>query len=159
MRQAIGDQKFSVLGNQPLGYWGSSARGFGTRINPREPSTFQNVKVNLCGYPGDKCRSRPRVGSATAAQIAACPTDAWASAQWNAYDRVSNARPSAAPRLMFYQMDTFGGHSGSPVWLRWQSFRNLIGIHTGARFSGTAGVFNRGVRITSELMATVRSWM
>lgn len=158
LRDPLGSRRFRALGQQPLGFWGSRDHGANTRINPREPSFLQNKQVNLCGYPGDKCRDRPATGSATQAQVLACPTAVWASTQWNSFDRIVQAAPATVPRLIFYQMDTFGGHSGSPVWIRWREFRNLIGIHTGARSSQVPGIFNRGIRITSEVLRVVRSW-
>jgi V8-like Glu-specific endopeptidase len=158
LRDPLGSRRFRALGQQPLGFWGSRDQGANTRINPREPSFLQNKKVNLCGYPGDKCRDRPPTGSATEAQIQACPIREHASTQWNSYDRIVQAAPAAAPRMMFYLMDVFGGQSGSPIWLRWREFRNLIGIHTGAP-AGQKRPINQGVRITPEVLRAVRAWL
>jgi V8-like Glu-specific endopeptidase len=156
VRDAIGDRRQPALGNQPLGFWGSRQWGSGTRIRPRTPSDLQGKPVNISGYPGDKCRDRPPVGSATAAQIAACPTQDWASTQWRGYGRIVNASPAAAPRLMLHEIDTYGGHSGSPVWLRWEQFRNMVGIHTAGR---RRSPYNEAVRISADLVTEVRSWM
>jgi len=57
---------------------------------------------------------------------------------------------------MRYSNDTFGGHSGSPVWLRWQTTRWLIAVHHAG--SGGGG-YNEGVRVTPELWNQVRAWM
>ncbi len=156
LRDAIGSQRQPTLGSRPLGFWGSREWGAGTRINPREASVLQGKPVNISGYPGDKCGAQPPVGSATDPQQLACPANQWASNQWRAFGRVLNAAPAATPRRIRYDMDTFGGHSGSPVWLRWQNFRNLIAIH---RAGSGIGAYNEGVRVTTEMMNTVRFWM
>ena len=44
---------------------------------------------------------------------------------------IVNATPSAASELIYYDLDTCGGHSGSPVWVRAGETRNLVAIHTG----------------------------
>lgn len=151
----IGLQRFRALRNRQLGFWGSKRSGAGTRIRPRSPSVLRGKRVNISGYPGDKCRDRPPVGSLTNAQIAACPTPVWASTQWRAYNRVANPSPASAPRMVLYDLDTFGGHSGSPVWLRWQQYRNLVAIHTAGRRRSAS---NEGVRITTDLLGAVRNW-
>ena len=153
---AIGAQPKTALGNRPLGFWGSSADGAGTRITPVAPAALQGVPANVSGYPGDKCGTQPPVGSGTDAQIRACPTNTWASNQWRAYGKVLDAAPAATPRRIHYDMDTFGGHSGSPVWLRSGDTRNLIAVHHAG--SGI-GAFNEGVRVTAEMWNTVQSWI
>jgi len=156
LRDSIGTTKTSALRNRPLGFWGSKEFGAGTRIIPLDPSELQNKPVNISGYPADKCGTQPSVGGATDPQLAACPINTWASNQWRSYGKVLGASPSTTPLRIRYDMDTFGGHSGSPVWLRRQDFRNLIAIH---RAGSGIGVFNEGVRITQSLWADVRSWM
>jgi len=152
----IGSQPKTALGNQPLGFWGSSEYGGGTRINPLSTATLQGTAANVSGYPGDKCGTQPPVGSATNTQIAACATNTWASNQWRAYGRVLEASPAGTARRIRYNMDTFGGHSGSPVWVRWQDARNLIAVH---RAGSGIGAFNEGVRVTAEMWATVQTLM
>jgi V8-like Glu-specific endopeptidase len=159
LRDAIGDMPQAALGGRPLGFWGSRTLGEGTQISPLSPAALLGQAANISGYPGDKCRDQPPVGSASPSQISACSTTDWASAQWRAAGRITNAAPVTAPRLILYDLDTFGGHSGSPVWL---NSLNLVAIHTGpGRFvpGELPGVSNRGVRITDELLREVQSWM
>ena len=61
---------------------------------------------------------------------------------------------STDPRIA-YALDTFGGHSGSPVWLRWQGVRTLVAVHTQ---NGGGRGFNRGVRISADVLANVKAW-
>ena len=156
LAEDIGSKAMSALGGKPLGYWGSSANGDGTRINPKDRNTLKNLSANISGYPADKPDGT----------------------QWRAYGNIVNTMPAAGSELIYYDFDTCGGHSGAPVWLRWQNFRNLIAIHTGPCITGNgdcnmiAGVpcfpsdptshrytSNRGVLITPSVLSQVRQWM
>ncbi len=142
-----------AIGDGSLGYWGSKTQGHGTRINEIDTKKLKGVSVNVSGYPGDKCKSSPKIGSASTADLAACSEVDWASTQWRSFDRVINA--PAGSKIIKYKLDTFGGHSGSPVWLRWKGFRNLVAIHV--RNSGGVG-FNEGIRITKEVIKNIKVW-
>ncbi len=152
LNENIGSKRMAALGNKVLGHWGSSSDGSNTRINPKDRDTLQGITVNISGYPGDKPYG----------------------AQWRSYDRVTNARPAAGLQLIYYTLDTCGGHSGSPVWVRWQEFRNLIAIHTGPCILGAdcqdvSGIrcfpdtqprsSNRGIFITTSVLNDVKRWM
>lgn len=156
LNTSIGSKKFASLGNRPLGWWGDKANGAGTRIVPviDPPSKMKGALINISGYPGDKCDKLPKVGSATAAQLAACPSGAAASRQWHCTGTCSTPVVPRKTGVMHYTNDTFAGHSGSPVWLRWQTVRWLIGIHTG----GVGGA-NEGVRMTKAIWDQVKAWM
>jgi V8-like Glu-specific endopeptidase len=148
----IGSKKMPALGGGVLGYWGSSSSGSGTQIVPKERNVLQGASVNISGYPADK------------------PSGT----QWRAFGQVTNARPAAGQELIYYNLDTCGGHSGSPVWLRWQQSRNLVAIHTGPCIPGTdcqavtgAPCFpggqryssNRGILMTTSVLNDVKQWM
>ena len=147
----------TALGKGTLSYWGSKTGGQGTKIEVVAPADMTGKTMNISGYPGDKCKHLPAVGSAPQAAIAACPEADWASTQWRASGKVVSGSWAAAPNLVIYDADTFGGHSGSPVWFYYPNTgaRNLIAIHTG---SGVSGSSNRGVRITKNLLDTVKKW-
>jgi V8-like Glu-specific endopeptidase len=79
-------------------------------------SSLLGLLVNSSGYPGDK------------------PTGTqW----WNA-----NRILSVSSRRIYYQIDTAGGQSGSPVWRYRNGKRHIIGIHTtgGAPFNGATRI-------------------
>lgn len=141
-----------ALGAGALGYWGHISKGAGTKLSALDPKTIAAASVNISGYPGDKCGAKPAVGSATPAMLAKCPVHLWASTQWRSFEPVSSA--SSAARIT-YKLDTFGGHSGSPVWLRWKGVRTIVAVHTAG--SGGRG-FNRGVRISAEVLKNVKAW-
>jgi V8-like Glu-specific endopeptidase len=151
-----GSTKFASLGNRPLGWWGDKANGVGTRIVPviDPPSKMKGALINIAGYPGDKCDKLPKVGSATVAQLAACVVDGQASRQWHCTGTCTTPVVPGKTGVMHYTNDTKGGQSGSPVWLRWQTVRWLIAIHTGAVASS-----NEGVRMTQAVWDQVKAWM
>jgi V8-like Glu-specific endopeptidase len=151
---SIGAKKFASLGNQPLGFWSSPKYGAGTRINPRD-SIAVGAPLNVAGYPGDKCGASPAKGSATDVQLAACSSAKFASTMWKSFGKATGSSPSGGAGLLLYSMDTKAGHSGSPVWLRWQDYRNLVAVHTG----GWSADANRGVRLTDAILTQVRAWM
>lgn len=153
LQDALGARPQSALGGQPLGFWGCPARGAGTRIGSVTLAALQGQPVNLSGYPADKCGTQPRVGSASQAALQACPMDKWASKQFRAFGQVIGQNP---PRLLLHNLDTKFGHSGSPVWLRWQDYRFLVAVHTGWV---TAGVSNRAVALTAEVWQQLQTWM
>ncbi len=58
------------------------------------------------------------------------------------------------PSRLYYDIDTFGGQSGSPIWFTGSDGRRIaIGIHT------TGGLReNAGTRITGDVLANLREW-
>ena len=152
LKDAIGSQTKTALGGKQLGYWGSPTNGAGTVIEPLSQSSLSAKAVNIAGYPADK-------SSGT---------------QWRAAGTVVNTNPSAGAELIYYNVDTCGGHSGSPIWLKTGEARNIVAIHTGSCILGPdcsvvpgAACFpstqrrtsNRGVRLSSTVLQQVRSWM
>jgi V8-like Glu-specific endopeptidase len=88
------------------------------------PLPAGKLTVNLSGYPGDKPRGTP----------------------WRAY----NTTVSLAAGVLAYENDTFGGHSGSPVWVKRDATmggRVLVGVHVRG---GTSA--NYGVLITAPIL-------
>ncbi|HEV7587859.1 MAG TPA: hypothetical protein VGO40_06980 [Longimicrobium sp.] len=158
----LGAQPQAALANEPLGFWSCPRRGGGTRIRPRTVADLRNMTVNQAGYPTDKCEDQPAVGSATAAQLAACGIDRVGTMMWRSTGTVVNPSPPTEPLSITYDMDSFHGDSGGPVWLRWEQFRNLVAVHTGGfpdPADPTVIVANMGVRITEDVLRQLRAWM
>lgn len=89
------------------------------------PLPAGSLKVNLSGYPADK-----PPGCTTS-----CGT-----VQYFAYDESVNRKDG----MLFYENDTFGGHSGCPVWVRRDASmggRVLVGIHVGSMGAVNCAVF------------------
>jgi V8-like Glu-specific endopeptidase len=73
---------------------------------------------------------------------------------YHAYNRVAGATPDR----ISYVNDTFGGQSGGPVWLRWQNYRIVVGVHTAGFLAGQPQQ-NSGVRLNTTNLATIRQWL
>lgn len=99
-------------------------------------SRLTRLRLNTAGYPGDKGGQH---------------------LYWT-YNRVVSVRGSRIE----YLLDTFGGQSGSPVWLRSGNRRTLVAIHTARDDAGVAGatpvVANRGVALTPDVIRQIRAW-
>lgn len=103
------------------------------RVAALDPARVRPATVNVAGYPGTPGGGQQMIRS---------------------YGRVLNV---AGP-LIEYDNDTSGGHSGSPIWLRWQDTRTLIGIHQ-IGDDGAGPVANRGVFLTSAALTQIQGWL
>lgn len=111
------------LGDQ-TGYFGYATK---------EDSYLANAVMNLSGYPGDK----PNPGSPKG-------TEQWFMA----------LKPkSVSPRVITYNIDTMGGQSGAPVWVKVGESRICVGIHTNGHSSG-----NSATRIVSTVFNNIQAW-
>ena len=72
--------------------------------------------------------------------------------------RVFNRSVRLFPQRFEYLHDIMGGQSGSPIWVRWEETRTIVGIVTTHDDPLTAVVANTGVRITSSVLADLRRW-
>ena len=57
------------------------------------------------------------------------------------------------PRVLVYDIDTMGGQSGSPLWIKRNGKRVQVGIHTNGMASG-----NSGTRITLPVFKNMKKW-
>ena len=85
-------------------------------------------KVNMAGYPGDK------------------PSKTL----WRAYC----ATKKDYGRIFSHDCDTYGGMSGSAIYVYDKPNRTIVGIH-----SGSYGSVNRGLTITREVYDVITDWM
>lgn len=91
-----------------------------------QSASYNGTKVTVRGYPGDK----------KAGQL------------WTMSGKITASKTNN----LCYSIDTYGGQSGSPIYL---SNNQVIGIHTNGtvskRTTPCAGKYNQGVRITKSL--------
>lgn len=94
-------------------------------------SPMPKYNVNINGYPGDKPRGT----------------------MWHSYCRLRLIRP----RRLYYPCDTYGGMSGSGVYVYWRSRnrRIIYGIHAYGRDSTG---YNGATRITKSVFKNLYRW-
>lgn len=97
--------------------------GFAVKDNPYLLSSY----LNLSGYPGDKGGNQ----------------------QWF----MARKAKSLAPRVIYYEIDTMGGQSGSPVWVKVGNARYAVGIHTNGLVTG-----NSATRIVLPVFNNIQAW-
>lgn len=99
---------------------------FGYEI--RADDDFEDLLVNLSGYPGDK------------------PSGT----QWFSKNKIADVDE----RVLTYEIDTAGGQSGAPVWVKKSDgSRYSVGIHTNGDITG-----NSATRITQEVFDNIGLW-
>ena len=107
--------------------------GVWRRIRALPANRLQGTRLNTAGYPGDRGGNH----------------------QYWSYDRVVNVTSTH----LEYLNDTFGGQSGSPVWLRWRNVRSIVAIHVSGDDRRTPAVANVGVRITPRVLSDIHRWL
>ena len=101
----------------------TGAFGFGVKTD----AYLNSSVLNLSGYPGDKGGNQ----------------------QW-----FMALQPKAvSSRVITYNIDTFGGQSGAPVWVKVGSVRTCVGIHTNGASSG-----NSATRIVQPVFNNLQAW-
>lgn len=89
-------------------------------------SSLQNLLVNNAGYAGDK-----PFGTL-----------------WFNAGRIT----SITARKLYYMLDTYGGHSGSPIWRYLNGQRHALGVHA------YGGCPNSATRITMPVFNNMLAW-
>jgi glutamyl endopeptidase len=97
--------------------------GFGVKTD----AYLMSSVLNLSGYPGDKGGNQ----------------------QWF----MALKPKSVTSRVIKYDIDTFGGQSGAPVWVKVGDIRTCVGIHTNGDLSG-----NSATRIVTPVFNNIQSW-
>ena len=99
----------------------------------KNPMPLYNVNIN--GYPGDKPDGT----------------------MWHSFCGL-NAVQAFYPRRLFYACDTFGGNSGSAIYVYFSSTnqRIIYGIHTNG--NDVFSSLNSGTRINEEVFNKLKGW-
>ncbi|MDI6102662.1 trypsin-like serine protease [Actinoplanes sp. NEAU-A12] len=109
-------------------------------VGVRTAGQFDGLLVNVSGYPSDR-------GDGTA--------------QYHGHNRVLRV----SDRRLFYEVDTFGGQSGGPVWI-YEDGDTTRPVAVGVHAYGTGGTpadlritANSAPRFTPEVLALVTDWV
>ncbi|GIE82291.1 hypothetical protein Aph02nite_82410 [Actinoplanes philippinensis] len=109
-------------------------------IGVRPAEQLEGFQVNISGYPGDR-------GNGTA--------------QFHGNNRIVQV----SERRLFYEVDTFGGQSGAPVWI-YENDDTTRPLAVGVHAYGTGGTpatlgitANSAPRITPDVLALVTEWV
>jgi glutamyl endopeptidase len=97
--------------------------GFGVKDN----AYLMSSVLNLSGYPGDKGGNQ----------------------QWF----MALKPKSLSSRVITYDIDTMGGQSGAPVWVKVGEVRTCVGIHTNGHSTG-----NSATRIVTAVFNNLQAW-
>ena len=116
---------------------GTAVGSFGIGVLPE--SDLQNRLVNISGYPVSPGNGRSQYFHA-------------------------NRIKAVTARRVFYDIDTMGGQSGSPVWAYLDDSENptVIGIHAygvGGVPAGLNVVANSGPRVLPEVLQLINEWI
>jgi glutamyl endopeptidase len=149
LKDAIGEKRFSSLGNKPLGWWGDPANGGGTRLERLDPAALNNVTVNVAGYPNDQPAGTMWMSTGQATPL-----------------RDPQGRITTMARRLPHNADTHKSQSGAPVWIGTENNpRFLIGLHHAAIdlvVTGPQGPQKRrsnvAIRVTREFLRQIAAW-
>lgn len=94
----------------------------------KDDSYLMSAILNLAGYPGDKPGGNE---------------------QWF----MALKTKSVSARVITYDIDTVGGQSGAPVWIKVGDARYCVGIHTNGASSG-----NSATRIVTAVFNNIQAW-
>ncbi|WP_052832958.1 trypsin-like serine protease [Bradyrhizobium sp. LTSP885] len=109
------------------------------KIASLSDADLQNALVNISGYPADLDNGRSQ------------------------YFHANRVLRSSARRI-YYDVDTYGGQSGSPVWVQDSATAEpqAVAVHaygTGGTAPSLGITANSGPRLSAEIVATVREWL
>lgn len=98
-------------------------------VEPEEDAALAGSSLNISGYPADLER---------------------ATRQYYHARKLLHTSET----MLFYDIDTYGGQSGSPIWQEFEDgSRVAVGVHTTGGYTE-----NSGTRITEEILANFVEW-
>lgn len=120
--------------------WAKDPIGSSILSTGRLPLPADQLKLNVCGYPGDKGGTR----------------------QYTSYNAAFKLQESG--KILTYLVDTKGGQSGGPVWIKRHSSmggRVIVGIHIarGPFATSPSGTvkYNEAVFLSTDVFSFIRA--
>jgi|GEM_PF-6583142 len=130
LNTAVGKKTFGKLKGNALCFWGSHQCGANSVFARPDPATLNGKAVFTAGYPGSAGRKKMMCAAGILHSV------------------------NPLRRTMGITADTTKGQSGSPVWIVQNGRCCLVGI------AASAGqLTNTAVRVTSELIRQLRTWI
>ena len=163
LAEPIGSKRFPAIGRARLGFWGGPGHRKRTIMRVKSPKSLRRVRVNAVGYPQDKCADRPVGRVVTEPEYDACRVADLGSVPWYSFERIvsAGARHETFSTLRM-EHDVAPGMSGGPVWLRYKSVRNLIGIlHACDAIASKQSPFTGALatKITKAVKRDIQTWI
>jgi hypothetical protein len=149
--RSVGDMKWK---SGRFGYWGSSRWGEGTIMTPvAGTQAVKGKRVYVCGYPDnpDHPTKYPYVDQHGVAQ--------WEGSGLVAADGETPLPPTNVEgrERLCYRIPAEEGHSGAPVWMRFNSegktIRKLLAVHSHGTYGGKYA--SSGVLLTSTVIEDI----
>lgn len=107
---------------------------------------------NITGWFGYRTTNGDLNPTGQTATISGYPDDKTLGTMWKDSDNITDA----LEYLLLYQIDTYDGQSGAPVYRNYSDTgQTSIAIHTGSLASGP---YNRGTRITLDVFDNIDNW-
>ena len=153
----FGNHSYPLLNDAKFGYWSHPSLGSNTLMKFKKANSIRGVPVNIIGYPADRCRDRPLRRPITQRELNDCTASDWASVPWISFDNIVDPGHDGTKfDEMRVKHDLAPGMSGSPVWIRWKGFRNMLGLATAATLAPDARA-NFVVRFTETALKEISS--
>jgi V8-like Glu-specific endopeptidase len=155
----FGNHSYPLLNDAKFGYWSHPSLGSNTLMKFKKANSIRGVPVNIIGYPADRCRDRPLGRPITQRELNDCTASDWASVPWISFDNIVDPGHDGTKfDEMRVKHDLAPGMSGSPVWIRWKGFRNMLGLARAATLAPDART-NFVVRFTETALKEISSWI
>lgn len=136
----VGTDYSNTIGYFGKGKWAKDTLGSSILSTGTLPLPINQMKVNVCGYPGDK----------------------GGDLQYSSYNKTFNFIDSGT--VITYLVDTKGGQSGGPVWVKRDASlggRVIVGIHMarGPWANSPTGTvdYNKAVFINNKVLTFIKA--
>jgi V8-like Glu-specific endopeptidase len=133
LKEAVGAKEFPLLQKKRLCYWGSYDCGENTFLEVLDKARLEDKTACTAGYPHDRGAGKT---------------------MWFAAGKLTGVDLIGRAEVMNITADACHGQSGSPVWIKKDGKRYLVGI---LKRIGT-GISNSALRINQEVFDQISKW-
>lgn len=133
-----------------------SMRSVGGWVNGKQPASDYGCVILPQGAFGGRSLGKFGFAALSNAQLLACPAvlggypgDKPFAQLWG----MSRKIKTVGPKTLTYDIDTMGGQSGAPVYIKHKGSRTVVGIHNYG-----AGTGNSATRVTKPVFDRLKAW-